>query len=85
MVGPKTPNFSCRMAFASISTKAERELPANWDPTLPVFPADAKGLATRDSSGKVLNAINSELYWFAAPRAGIFIKRSKDMVRVLWR
>ena len=32
-------------------------LPADWDADLPVFAADAKGLATRDSSGKVLNAI----------------------------
>ena len=28
-----------------------------WDADLPAFPADAKGLATRESSGKVLNAI----------------------------
>ena len=28
-----------------------------WDAELPAFPADAKGLATRESSGKVLNAI----------------------------
>jgi transketolase len=34
-----------------------RELPKGWDKDLPTFPADAKGMATRDSSGKVLNAI----------------------------
>ena len=34
-----------------------RELPDGWDKDLPVFPADAKGMASRDSSGKVLNAI----------------------------
>ena len=33
-----------------------RMLPAGWDRDLPEFPADAKGLATRESSGKVLNA-----------------------------
>jgi transketolase len=32
-------------------------LPAGWDRDIPVFPADAKGMATRESSGKVLNAI----------------------------
>src|SRR5690348_8923166 len=32
-----------------------RLLPDGWDKNLPVFPADAKGRATRDSSGKVLN------------------------------
>ena len=34
-----------------------RELPRGWDADLPAFPADAKGIATRESSGKVLNAI----------------------------
>ena len=34
-----------------------RELPEGWDADLPVFAADAKGLASRNSSGKVLNAI----------------------------
>jgi transketolase len=34
-----------------------RELPVGWDKELPTFPADAKGMATRDSSGKVLNAL----------------------------
>jgi len=34
-----------------------RELPVGWDKVLPTFAADAKGLATRESSGKVLNAI----------------------------
>jgi transketolase len=33
------------------------ELPPGWDADIPVFDADAKGLATRDASGKVMNAI----------------------------
>ena len=33
------------------------ELPDGWDADIPSFPADAKGVATRESSGKVLNAI----------------------------
>ena len=37
----------------------ERELPAGLDEGLPSFPADSKGLASRDSSAKVLNAIAS--------------------------
>ena len=32
-------------------------LPEGWDGLLPVFPADAKGLATREAGGKILNAI----------------------------
>ena len=38
-------------------------LPAGWDKDIPTFPADAKGLATRDSSGKVLNAIAKNYQW----------------------
>ncbi|MBE7555078.1 MAG: transketolase [Anaerolineales bacterium] len=33
------------------------ELPEGWEEALPVFPADAKGMATRAASGQVLNAI----------------------------
>ncbi|AGK56925.1 transketolase [Hyphomicrobium denitrificans 1NES1] len=35
----------------------KRELPDGWDANLPSFAADPKGLATRDSSSKVQNAI----------------------------
>src|ERR1700747_595924 len=34
-----------------------RRLPDGWDKNLPAFPADGKGMATRESSGKVLNAL----------------------------
>ena len=37
------------------------ELPPGWDADIPVFDADAKGLATRDASGKVMNAIAPRL------------------------
>jgi transketolase len=37
------------------------ELPAEWDRDIPVFPADAKGLATRVAGGKVMNAVASRL------------------------
>ena len=37
------------------------ELPAGWEESIPDFPADAKGLATRVASGKVLNAIAPKL------------------------
>src|SRR5262249_18376185 len=32
----------------------ERDLPEGWDASIPSFPADAKGMAGRDASGKVL-------------------------------
>ena len=37
------------------------ELPKDWDADLPSFPADPKGIATREASGKVLNAIGPKL------------------------
>ena len=39
----------------------EGELPPDWDADIPVFPADAKGIATRAASGKVMNAIAPRL------------------------
>jgi len=40
-----------------------RALPDGWDANLPVFPADAKGMATRAASSKALNAIAPHLPW----------------------
>jgi transketolase len=39
-----------------------RKLPDSWDEILPVFPADARGLATRKSSGEVLNHISKYIH-----------------------
>lgn len=46
---------------ADLQRRLERRLPEGWDSNLPVFPADAKGMATRSSSGKVLNAVSEKL------------------------
>jgi transketolase len=48
-----------------------RELPAGWDANLPSFPADAKGIATRDSSAKVLNAIAAHYPWLIGGAADL--------------
>jgi transketolase len=48
-----------------------RELPAEWDKNLPTFPADAKGLATRESSGKVLNALARNIPWLIGGSADL--------------
>jgi transketolase len=49
----------------------KRELPDGWDADLPSFPADAKGLATRDSSAKVLNAIAEHYPWLIGGAADL--------------
>jgi transketolase len=46
---------------AELQGRLEGELPAGWDADIPVFPADAKGLATRVAGGKVMNAIAPKL------------------------
>ena len=46
-------------------------LPEGWDADVPLFPADAKGMATRVASGKVLNAI--------APRIPTLMGGSADL------
>jgi transketolase len=50
-------------AAGEIETLLAAELPAGWDAGLPEFPPDAKGQATRESSGKVLNAIGERVPW----------------------
>jgi transketolase len=37
------------------------ELPVGWNTDIPVFPADAKGIATREASSKIMNAIAPKL------------------------
>ena len=46
---------------AELKRCLDGELPQGWDAGLPVFPMDAKGLATRASSGKILNALAKKL------------------------
>ncbi|HYO53702.1 transketolase [Archangium sp.] len=48
-----------------------RELPEGWDKELPVFPADAKGMATRESGGKVLNALAKNYPWLVGGSADL--------------
>jgi transketolase len=48
-----------------------RELPDGWDKDLPSFPADAKGKATRDTSGVVLNALAKQIPWLIGGSADL--------------
>jgi transketolase len=48
-----------------------RELPSGWDKNLPTFAADAKGMATRESGGKVLNALAQNIPWLIGGSADL--------------
>jgi transketolase len=54
-----------------IERMSKREQPDGWDADLPTFPADPKGLASRDSSGKVLNAIARHYPWLIGGSADL--------------
>ena len=44
-----------------LQVRLAEKLPLGWDKDIPVFNADAKGLATREASGKIMNAIAPRL------------------------
>jgi transketolase len=48
-----------------------RALPEGWETVLPTFPPDATGLATRDSSGQVLNALAQAVPWLVGGSADL--------------
>ena len=52
-------------AFPDLHDELQRsingELASDWDADIPTFPADAKGMATREASGKVMNAFASKV------------------------
>ena len=54
-----------------LSLMQHHDLPSGWDKNLPTFPADAKGMATRESSGKVLNALAENIPWMIGGSADL--------------
>jgi transketolase len=48
-----------------------RELPAGWDRDLTPFPADPRGVAGRDASGKVLNTLAQNVPWLLGGSADL--------------
>jgi transketolase len=64
-----------RSAFPALAAELDmmdsRTLPEGWDGDIPVFPADAKGIASRDSSQKVLNAIAPHVPWLMGGAADL--------------
>src|SRR5713226_2852547 len=56
---------------AEVDQMQRRELPAGWDRNLPTFPADPKGIAGREASGKVLNVLAQNIPWFLGGSADL--------------
>jgi transketolase len=54
-----------------IDRMQRREAPEGWERALPAFPADPAGLATRDSSGQVLNALAGVVPWLIGGSADL--------------
>ena len=64
-----------RAKYPELATEIDqmqrRELPAGWDRNLPVFPADPKGMAGREASGKVLNVLAQNIPWMLGGSADL--------------
>jgi transketolase len=54
-----------------LNTMQSGQLPNGWDKNLPSFPADPKGMATRESSGKTLNALAVNIPWLLGGSADL--------------
>ena len=56
---------------AELDMMERRELPKGWDADIQTFPADAKGMASRVSSGKVLNQVAKNIPWLLGGSADL--------------
>jgi transketolase len=54
-----------------IEQMQHRTLPDGWEAALPTFPPDPKGIATRDSSSQVLNAVACHVPWLIGGSADL--------------
>ena len=64
-----------RAAYPELATELElinqHQLPQGWDREIPTFEADRKGVASRESSGKILNAIAPHVPWLIGGAADL--------------
>jgi transketolase len=64
-----------RAQYPELATELETiqrgELPQGWDSAIPTFPADEKGLAGRDASAQVVNALAPRVPWFLSGSADL--------------
>jgi transketolase len=58
--------------YDEMARMQKRQLPEGWDKDLPTFPADAKGVASRDSGGKVLNVLAKNIPWLMGGSADLY-------------
>ena len=65
---------------ARLNKMQKRALPDGWDKNLPNFPADPKGMATRESSGKVLNALAQNIPWLVGGSADLAKSNKTNLV-----
>lgn len=72
-----------RTAYPELSAELDLllkdELPEGWDADIPTFEADAKGVASRDSGGKVLNAIAAKVPWLIGGSADLAPSTKTDI------
>lgn len=64
---------------AQIEHMLSGTLPDGWDADIPSFEADAKGIASRDSGGKVLNAIVGKVPWLLGGSADLSPSTKTDI------
>jgi transketolase len=64
-----------RAAHPELADEVERmqrrDLPEGWEAALPAFPPDDQGIASRDSSGQVLNAVAQAVPWVVGGSADL--------------
>ena len=64
---------------AELDAMLADKLPEGWDSDIPVFEADAKGVASRDSGGKVQNAIAAKVPWLIGGSADLAPSTKTDI------
>ncbi|GLQ62423.1 transketolase [Gluconobacter cerinus] len=64
---------------AELEAIFEHRLPEGWDKDIPVYEADAKGVASRASSGQVLNAVAKNLPWMIGGSADLTPSTKTDI------
>jgi transketolase len=58
----------------------KNELTKNWNENIPQFPADTKGIATRDASHKIMQAINPNLPGFIGGSADLNSSTKTELI-----